>query len=337
MDFKDKIAHLKQSLGHLEDYNQRSRVHQLKLFNPNCFVKRDDELSFGISGSKLRKYTSLIPFLEKNNTQEVIVIGGAYSNNVLGLSQLLIEHSIKPTLFLLGDSTSAHIGNFLLTSLFVPESSIHWVAREEWGQVESLAKDYAHQSSESVVIIPEGALMPEALPGAMTLALDILRNEEKLGDSFAHLFLEAGSGLTAIAAILAFAWLERPTCVHVLLLADNEQTFIHKLESFRKHFEQLIAKNLSWESIKERFKLHIPTMAKSFGSVNKTILQKVREIARLEGFLTDPVYSVKLFLEAEKIIKEQGLRGSILIVHSGGGLTLMGFQEQLQSLKVITN
>ena len=322
-----KITHLKQKISSLSDYNQSSRVHSLRSFGSNCFVKRDDELGFGISGSKLRKYVSLIPHLKQKKIQEAAVIGSSYSNNVLGLSQLLIEQSIKPTLFLLGDGTSEKIGNYLLTSLFVPESSIHWVPREEWPQVESLAEKYA--KPRGAFVIPEGALMPEAFPGAITLPLDILRNEENLGLSFSHIFTEAGSGLTAIATILTLAYLEKQTCVHVLLLADDKDIFINKLQNFKRHFERLTSQDLEWEEVGKRFQLHIPITAKSFGSVNKTIMQQVAEIARAEGFLTDPIYSAKLFLEARRIIKEQGLNGNNLIVHSGGGLTLMGFQDQL--------
>ena len=325
-----KLDCLTENLDSLKEYNQRSRVHSLQSFGPNCFVKRDDELSFGISGSKLRKYLSLLPHLKKNNTQEAVVIGGAYSNNVVGLSQLLIEQSIKPTLFLLGDGSSKKTGNYLLTSLFVPESSIHWVSREEWPQVESLAGQYAEPNG--AFVIPEGALMPEALSGAITLSLDILRNEESLGLNFNHVFMEAGSGLAAIATILALAWLDKSVCVHVLLLADDRDVFVSKLKNFKKHFEQLVSKDLAIEEVEKRFQLHIPATAKSFGSVNKTILQQVTEIARAEGFLTDPIYSAKLFLETKRIIKEQGLNGNKLIVHSGGGLTLMGFQGQLEEL-----
>lgn len=326
-----KLTFLKQKLTYLKDYNQKSRIHSLQSFPPNCFVKRDDELSFGISGSKLRKYISLIPFLEKNNIQEVVVIGSAYSNNVLGLNQLLIEQSIKPTLFLLSNDISKKMGNYLLTSLFVPQSSIHWISRKNWPHVKDLAEKYIYPSKEKF-IIPEGALMPEALLGVITLPLDIIRNEKENKLNFNHIFMEAGSGLTAITTILTFTWLEKQTCIHVLLLADKEHIFIKKLKNFKKYFEKLVLENLSWEKITTRFQLHSPTTAKSFGSINKQILQKISKIAQTEGFLTDPIYSAKLFLEAKIIIKKQILIGNVLIIHSGGGLTLMGFQEQLSHI-----
>ena len=70
-----------------------SRVHALSDNEyPDTWIKREDESSFGISGSKKRKYASLIPFLKKNKFDCVGVIGGSNSNNVIGLVQLLIEN-----------------------------------------------------------------------------------------------------------------------------------------------------------------------------------------------------------------------------------------------------
>ena len=70
-----------------------------------------------------------------------------------------------------------------------------------------------------------------------------------------------------------------------------------------------------------------PATAKSFGSTNKTIFEEIRRIAREDGILTDPVYSAKLFLTARQTILNKTLDGNILLIHSGGGLTLSGFMD----------
>src|SRR6185503_8985877 len=145
-----------------------------------------------------RKYSSLIPYLLENNYQETVVIGSAYSNHVLGISQLLIENRIKPTLFLLGDPNIKRQGNLLLTSLLVPESQMHWISRKDWPQVESIAAQYVQNNDLPTLLIPEGAFLDAALPGALTLAVDVLRNEEENQQQFQHIFIDAGSGLSAI-------------------------------------------------------------------------------------------------------------------------------------------
>ncbi len=330
-----KIIKFKEILAGKIGAIPHSRVHLMKAFfnlSASCYVKREDELGFGMSGSKLRKYASLIPFLIKENYQEAVIIGSAYSNNVLGLSQLLIENNIKPTLFLLGDSHNKRQGNLLLTSLLVPDSQIQWLTRKDWPEVQTKAANYAKNNFLKTIVIAEGCCMPEALAGACTLAIDILENETELQDEFDHIFLDAGTGLTAIAVILVFAWLKKKTKIHVLLLADTEKEFFAKLQQFKITFEQLVGENLVEKILMDQFVLHRPTEAPSFGAVNTTVFKTIKTIAQSEGFFTDPIYSAKLFYEANKIIQQQFLKDNILIVHSGGALTLMGFQEQLAKL-----
>ncbi len=307
------------------DYPVQSRIHRLQSLSHSsvqAYVKRDDELGFGISGSKFRKYRSLVPFLVKNAFEEVVLIGGAYSNHILGLSPLLIENGIKPTLFLRGEPAAELKGNAKLIELLVPRSFIHRISRAEWDQVEIKAQDYLAQQSQnkSCCLIPEGGAVKESLPGALTLALDICRNESISGVAFDHLFVEAGTGFMALALMLGMAWLEHPAVIHVLLLADHEDTFRDKLQRLHGEFVSLMGTSCPYPS---RFILHKPSTAASFGSVNQTVREEVKRLAREEGFFADPIYSAKLFLETKKISTR--LSGKILVIHSGGAITLAGF------------
>ena len=330
--FDQRIIHLEKCLGGLEDYPSHSRIHPLKPFGDEqkpCFVKREDELGFGISGFKIRKYLSLIPHLIKNNIEEAVLIGGAYSNNIVGLTQLLIEKGIKPTLFLRGDEKTRKIGNFLLSSMMVPCHSIHWISRSDWDQVDTKAACYAADQTRRTMLIAEGARVPAALPGSLTLALDILKNEDQTQTHFDHVFIDSGTGLMACATLLAFAWLGKPTIVHVVLMAEGEAHFLKTLTMIKEYVESLIYCPIAWDKINERVRLYFPEKGRSVGSTHKEIFNEIHTIAQTEGFLTDPIYSAKLFLEARRLIHRQAIKGNCLLIHSGGGLTLMGFQEQL--------
>lgn len=307
------------------DYPVHSRIHPLKSYF-NTYVKREDELGFGISGSKIRKYRSLIPYFVENNLREVVVIGGANSNHVLGVTQLLIENGIKPLLFLRGDKDELFskekngLGNLFFLQLFVTRDSIHWVSRKDWPNVGNIALEIY----PGVFILEEGGMAKEAMGGALTLSLDIIRNEERENIHFKHIFIDAGTGFTAILLLLGFAFLKKETNIHVLLLADKPEIFLNKLERCRLDFEKLFGVTCPFPN---RFHLHEPTQAKSFGSTNRKIFEEISCLAKVEGFLTDPVYSGKLFLESKKIMKEQLITDKTLIIHSGGALSLSGFQK----------
>jgi len=308
-------------------YRLHSRVHPLRSFTQDacfCYIKRDDELSFSISGSKLRKYSSLIPQIIKSGVKQVLLIGGAFSNHILGLSQLLIENGLIPILFLRQAGSDQIQGNLLLIKTLVDAKQIHWISRKEWQNVETIVRKYQEESHIPSYIVPEGACMEEALPGALTLFSDILENQNELQVQFDHIFIEAGTGTQAIALILGMQSVLHTAKIHVVLLADTEEAFKDKLERFSK-------KTFSEQNLPSNFEIHFPKSAASFGSVTSEGFNFLKEFAKKEGVFLDPIYSVKLFQTGYQVIRENKLKGNILFIHSGGALTLMGFIPQLLS------
>jgi 1-aminocyclopropane-1-carboxylate deaminase/D-cysteine desulfhydrase-like pyridoxal-dependent ACC family enzyme len=333
LEANTRIDRLKKTLEQIPQYPYatQSRVHPLRSFRKGIFIKRDDELGFGISGTKIRKYRTLIPYLIKQHPKEVVVIGGAHSNNVLGLSQLLLENGLKPVLFLRESGNKKPIGNSLLTRMLVPAQDIHWIARKDWEQVNELAEAYA-RSKSNVSIIPEGSYTPEGFFGALSLVLDILRNEEEDHLAFDHIFIDAGTGMSAIALILGYAWLQKTAAIHVLLLADDERIFLEKLSFLRSVFASLVGFSCPEPN---NFYLHTPVTARSFGSINRQVWEEIESFAKNEGIFLDPLYSAKLIMEGRKWLQKDQSEQTVLFIHSGGALSLSGFQDTMRNRMMV--
>jgi len=277
-------------------YLQRARLQKLHSFGPDWYVFRDDELSFSISGSKVRKYSTLLPYLLDRDIKHVVVIGGSSSNNVCGLCQLVIENGMTPHIFTLEHRGELQ-GNALLISLMIPEERNHIVPREKWDDVERIANEYA-MTLESAIVIPEGANHPAAYDGAKTLAEDIARV-----CSPDHVFIDAGTGMQAKAVIDAGKKFLPNTHFHVVLVAGSP-------------FEA--GSNVTF---------YKPSVGASFGSTPKAILQETKKIAQDEGFFVDPIYTAKLFYTAREQTKLEGVK---CIVHSGGGIGIFPYAEKLE-------
>ncbi|MBA2652645.1 MAG: 1-aminocyclopropane-1-carboxylate deaminase [Tatlockia sp.] len=296
-------------------WNLSSRIHKLNHF-PNqgvrCYAKRDDELGCGISGSKLRKYASLVPYLLNKGIRHLIIIGGPQSNNLLAALQMAREFQFDLTAFLIKPRTEKIQGNFKLSRLFLSDQEIIWVNREDWPSVEELAKEYLSGLEVPGFIVNEGASVSEAMTGAQSIATDIVDNETAFGLKFQHIFVDAGTGFSAAALIKGLTHLNHPALIHVLLLADDSLTFKCKL--------------MNWiGQVPTTVHCFYPPTAKSFGSVNQIVQKEIKRLAREEGILADPIYSAKLFYSARKRIESEQLSGNVLIIHSGGTLTMAGF------------
>lgn len=307
-------------------YPLHSRVHTLKHFpcSMNWFVKRDDELSCGISGSKYRKYASLLPYLKRQGYKTVHLVGSSYSNHLVGILQLLNESQITPTVYLLESHhhvlNQDHLleGNLGFIKLLLGKNSYRMLSRKEWPDRESIIKTHL---SPSCIYIPEGAEMFPSLAGAISLAKDIAVHNA----SFDHLFIDAGTGLSAIGLLLGMVSYKLSGKVHIILMAEDRFSFEKKL----KDYKRLLEKELSQPIILPPYEIYLSSIGKSFGSINSTIFDEIRSLAQQEGLLTDPIYSAKLFYSAKEIAKNHNLKGNALCIHSGGALTLCGFQKQL--------
>jgi 1-aminocyclopropane-1-carboxylate deaminase/D-cysteine desulfhydrase-like pyridoxal-dependent ACC family enzyme len=294
----------------------------------NIFIKRDDELSSGITGSKYRKYASLLRYLLVNSYNEVLLIGSAQSNNIVGLAQMLKEYQLRYRLMMLESNEAILRGNLLWSHLLCDMSDVLWVKREDWPRVNELAQGYADNSDQKVFIVKEGCAVPEAISGAMTLALDVIRNSMDNDLSFEHIFIDSGSGTTAIGLLLGLGLAGvKDINLHITLIAGNEAEFRQQLEQLRSQYERQHGISIDTSSLQLHF--HTPVFSPSFGSITTKVLEEVLHIARVEGILADPVYTAKHFATAKHIIEKENLSGDILLIHTGGALGLSGFQEKL--------
>ncbi len=315
-------------------FNLHTRIHPLqsiKHINGKLFIKREDELSSGISGSKYRKYASLIPFLLKENFDEVVIIGGSNSNNVIAAMQLFRENKIPFSLLLLENHSSSPKGNELWMKMLLGNEKIQYISRDEWKKIDEIAEKYKDEKlkeGRKVFILHEGAAVSEAIPGAMTLALDIAQNEKENNISFRNIFIDSGLGISAIGLILGLEYLGlNDKEIYITLIAGTEEEFKTKLEFYRNKIAVLF--KISGNAPMLKLDFLTPPSAASFGSINDTIIQKTISIAREEGILMEPVYSIKHFMAMENVLSEGKKEGDALFIYNGGALGLAGFAEKL--------
>ncbi len=267
-----------------------SRAHKLNTM-PG-WIKREDELSFGISGPKLRKLLPLIESLKKE--KGAIFYGSAYSNFILGAVQLLIENQIDYRLVLKMPHTDKVTGNLAYLLRMVPKDKILTL-------LDPLPENYR--------IIKEGGEAPECYKGAKTLAKSIYKNEEELGFLFSKVIIDAGTGISAIGLIQGLIELKRDLPVHVFSVKITKEEFQNKLIASK---------------IKCSYEFHELSQHKSFGAVSNTLLSFLNNVAQTEGFFLDPLYGAKVFYELTNKRKDL-LDDKTLVIHSGGALSLSGF------------
>lgn len=314
-----------------EEFVLHSRLSLSRTFSNNkdlsLFIKRDDELSAMISGSKYRKYAALIPYLKQKKIKNCVLIGSSFSNNLVGLSQLLIENGITPWAVVLKSSNKTLQGNFLFLKMLIPSSQIFEIERSQWNQKEAFSKKLSKDLKECFVL-NEGALHPVSTIGSMTLGFDILENEKLLDLSFDQIFLDCGSGGSAIGFLLSLNFFKTCPKVHIVSMTMNQEEFQKIYDQQRVEVSKLL--NTPLKSFDYSFSK--PLKYQSFGSHSPQLFKSLIKTVREEGIFFDPVYSLKLYLETQRLLSQTQDKTNNLLVHSGGSLTLSGFQQTLKDL-----
>ena len=308
-----------------DDLLYSSRIHRLRSFSTPqtpVFIKREDESSFGISGYKKRKFASLIPYLKQHQFDEVWLIGGAHSNHIVAAAQLFKEQGIPFRLALKKPNTSSNRGNLFLLALLTHPGDILWLEGSEWAQAESIVQQQIE--GKKGLCIPEGGVMPEVIPGLCTLWEDILIFQRSTHLPYQHIIMDAGTGISAAVIQVLLGLFETPPQLHVILMAGSKADYLDRYEQVLSWFTQLFR---PFSPTPVTAHLYHPNTARSFGSVNAAVKDMCQYMAREEGVLCDPIYSGKLFLQVKHLLQTDQVKGTTLLIHSGGGTGLMGFAE----------
>ena len=301
-----------------------SRIHPVPAWGEQVWIKREDESGF-LGGTKRRKYASLLHYAKAQGVKRLRIIGGANSNHVPSLTSLAKQEGLSCELWLKASNQAKPKGTALISLMLNGDAPIRWLQAEEWARVDELAQS---DCPPDTLVIPEGACCLAAWPGALSLALDVVRNEQEDAVSFEHIWIDAGTGLTAGALCLGLALLDRFPQIHVMLAAGTVESFFKHLNlqvAWSKAFPEL--GNLEEKLGQMHIETHVPVTARAFGSVNATVKQGCMKIANETGVLVDPIYTGKLILTMQNWIEENAPSGNILSIHGGGLIALAGFSE----------
>jgi len=300
----------------LLDYPMSSRVQTISWDGLWVDIKRDDELSCGIAGSKYRKYLSLVPYIKNYKHDHVLAEGSEFSNNILGLSQIFNEHKIDATFFLKKGYSESAVNKKLIDILTKPEA-IEILPRKTWPDRQSLIDEkfaISKSKGHNPIFLPEGAFHVASLPGAMTLALDIDLSK------YTSIYIDAGTGMSFLGLYFGLKILGYTGKIYVISLVEPSGYYDAQIN----HFQSLIPKLSQNQAIP--FEVIHLKKSKSFGSQNKQTMKDIRKLACDHGILTDPIYSGKSIPRAMEHCKGVANNGSSsLIIHSGGTLSLPGF------------
>lgn len=326
IDFVSAPTPLQKATG-LEHYFKQQGIEL------GIYLKRDDLMSIGGGGNKLRKLQYHMASIVEGGNDTVITFGGLQSNHARLTAAVCAKLGLECHLILTQEvdiqaPDYERNGNRLLNRIFGARSHVLPKGKLASAYAEALFDELTFLGKK-VSIIPIGGSTSLGAVGYAECAQEILRQARTLELDFKQVSVPNGSSGTQAGLIAG--WIAGSGDAQVI---NGYAVMANATDSRRKTSELALA-TLDLIGFTQTSSIDINVddsqLGKAYGHPTPAMLDAVALLARTEGILLDPVYSGKGFAGMlEQIRKGNFTRGdAILFVMTGGGPGLYAYQETL--------
>jgi D-cysteine desulfhydrase len=294
-------------------------------------VKRDDLTGAELSGNKVRKLEYLLADAQAQGADTVITCGGAQSNHCRATALAAARLGLRSRLLLrIADPAQPPPleGNILLDRLVGAE--LVWITPEEYrrrAEISERERAALRAEGRSGYVIPEG--------GSNALgSWGYIRAIEEMAPSLdgATVVYAAGSGGTGAGLILGVKLAGVNARVVGFNVCDDRAYFVNAIGSICE--EAIAAYDLPVRFSRDEIEIVDGYVGRGYAQSRPEELSLLRDVARAEGLVLDPVYTGKAFFGLTSEL--QGSPGAfgkrIVFVHTGGIFGLFPKAEELAPL-----
>jgi D-cysteine desulfhydrase len=295
----------------------------------NVFIKRDDLTGFELSGNKIRKLEYAVDEAIRLQSTMLLTCGGAQSNHCRATAALGAKLGMKVTLFL-RETRDYPDANLFLDHLF--GATCHFLSSTATGDDMLVAmesyKTALEASGQKPYIIPMGASNGIGALGYRAAFDEILDFENQTGMTFDAIVSAVGSGGTFAGLLLGQMKYNHPAH-HIGFAVSGTSDY------FNKRILDIIKEAIPYLPDAEKgltppaFTLSDDYTGPGYGLAETPIYDLIKNLAKSEGFLLDPVYTGKAFygLVSELHLGILEPYKNILFIHTGGALGLFPHKE----------
>lgn len=298
------------------------------------YVKRDDLTGSALSGNKVRKLEFLIADALAHKADVVITCGGEQSNHCRATALAAAANGLRSVLLLrTADPASPPPvqGNILLDRLAGAE--ILWITPAQYAQrAELLAREAERLRGEGLTpyIIPEGGSNAIGSWGYVRCVEELARDLAALPPKPTTIVYAAGSGGTGAGLILGTkltGLADQGVRVAGVNVCDDRDYFVRVISSICADFGYVTVTDDDIDIVDGY-------VGRGYAKSRPEELAVLRDLARREGLVLDPVYTGKAFYGlSQELAKTPGRFGErVVFLHTGGIFGLFPIAEQLSAL-----
>ncbi len=313
-------------------------IHKLQrlselLGGPEIWIKRDDLTGSALSGNKVRKLEFVAADALRQGADVLVTCGGIQSNHARATAVVARRLGLHPHLVLRGEAPKGMgDGNLFLDQLL--GASITWVTPEEYRNeidtiFEKIRQDY-EKVGKKAYIIPEGASNELGAFGYLRAAREIVEQTRFEGLHFTHIVTAVGSGGTLTGLLLGRRLYGLDGEVLGFNVCDDAAYFRRRITGILGRMVERY--HLGLGITEDDIQIVDGYVGRGYALSRPEELALIRDVARLEGVVLDPVYTGKaMFGLLDQIHQGRFDRGDkILFLHTGGIYGLFPKREEME-------
>lgn len=293
------------------------------------YIKRDDLTESIASGNKIRKLEYLLYDARQRGADAVITCGGVQSNHCRATTYAAVKMGMASLLLLRGESPVELQGNLLMNRLLGAEC--RFFPPDVFRQLpllEEEAKRDLQMRGKTPYVVPLGG-------SNATGSLGYVRMMQELHDAHFHadhLYCALGSGGT-LAGILAgkqhFGFAGK---VRGIAVSDDTAYFVSETRRIQKEYADWYGIEIDFGDIGGQ--MDDSYIGKGYALNTPAEWQQLIDLARLEGLVLDPVYTLKAFLGMMDHCRTGKIAAGekVLFIHTGGHSGIFPKVNEFQGL-----
>jgi 1-aminocyclopropane-1-carboxylate deaminase/D-cysteine desulfhydrase-like pyridoxal-dependent ACC family enzyme len=283
---------------------------------PRLLMKRDDLLSFGGGGNKVRKLQTVIAEARANGADAIITCGGIQSNHARATAAAGAALGLPVVLVLNGQPPAVPTGNTRLDALF--GADIRYVAtRDQRAPMMEQVAGELRQAGRTPWIVPLGASTPTGALGFAKGMAEVVAAGVR-PDVIIHASSSGGTQAGLIAGCALFGLRTRVVGVSAdepaLSLTGIVSDLIDGIASVLGARRETIAPGTRPIDVDDS------QVGSGYGIATPQSTEALEVAARSEGILLDPVYTAKAMAALIAGLRDGSFSNNdtVLFWHTGG-------------------
>jgi len=289
---------------------------------PGIYLKRDDVLSLGLGGNKIRNLEFLIGEALARGAANVVTVGRQQSNHCRLTAAACARAGLAAHLVFSGRRPAVLSGNLLLDDLLGAQLHFSDAEGSDWRA--RLAEDVGSElraAGRRPYAIPVGGSDPRGALGHALAALELRDQFRAMDLELAAVVLATATGGTQAGLLAGLRTLRIGASVHGFAVAKGAPELSEDIAGIASAIRRdLHGPDLTRDDIIVDGSM----LGGGYGVPTEAAASAIRLLARTEGVFADPVYTGKAVAGLLALIRSGRFeeRETIAFIHTGGAPAL---------------